>query len=76
MLSKKLFSTLGDLGLEGPANSTFWSKRQEFSIFIGDTKPSLTLSSASRWVFFLFWLRVVDMLLKKDLFLKNSIFTF
>ena len=41
-------------------------------MFIGEIKPSLTLSSASRLAFFLFWLLVVEMLLKKDLFLKNS----
>ena len=41
-LSKTLFSTLGDFGLDGPATSTSWFKEQEFSAKTGETKPSLT----------------------------------
>ena len=62
-LSKEVFSILGDFGLDGPATSISWFEEREFFIFIGGMKPPFTMSSVSRWVFFLFWLLVVDILM-------------
>ena len=61
-LSRRLFSILGDFGLEEPAMPTSWSKKQEFSTTIGETRPSLTRPVLTCRLFFLFWLLVVDIM--------------
>ena len=76
-LSRKLFSTLGDFGLDGPTTLESCSTRLEFSTSAGEMKPSLTSSSALSWAFFLFWLLVVDIVVKKNiLFLWRIEFSF
>ena len=76
-LSRRLFSILGDFGHDGPAKPTSWSKKQEFSTTIGETKPSLTLSVFSCWMLFLFWLLVVDIMNEEvefDFSILNCVF--
>ena len=61
-LSRRLFWILGDFGLEGPAMVTSCSGKQGFSTTIGETRPSLTLSMFSCWLFFLFCLLLVEIM--------------
>ena len=46
-LSRRLFSIIGDFGLEGPATSISRSIGQELSATTGETKPSITFSTTS-----------------------------
>ena len=63
-LSKALFSILGDLALEGHISCTSWSRNSNFSTTTGEIKPSLTFPELSWRLFLLFWLLVVDILMK------------
>ena len=60
--SRVLFSILGDFALDGPATIAPWSTWTSSLTKTGEIKPSLTFSVLSSWIFFLFWLLVVNIL--------------